>query len=94
MAPWEARERNRVHRLSPPNANATDARAQPVADRPRTGTTVTTVTDVLISMNMPADVHACCWIAHSTGAVDRAITPACQPVRPRNQPMRALEYSL
>ena len=33
-----------VHRPSPPAANATDATAQPVADRPRTGTTVTAVT--------------------------------------------------
>ena len=88
-----ARERHRAQPVSPPRANPATAPAQPIADRPRTGTTVTTVTAAETARNNPAEPHAWRCTAHHTGTVEAATTTACHPVSPRNQPTRALEYS-
>ena len=94
-APWAARERNLVQPASPPTANAVEAMIQPIAERPRTGTTVTTVTKAQIKANVAADAHACSFKAQKTGIVEIATMLACHPVRPKgNHPIRALEYSL
>ncbi|NMM25486.1 MAG: hypothetical protein HHJ11_18785 [Phycicoccus sp.] len=71
------------------------ASSQPRAERPRTGTTVTTATAPAIRRRTAADAHACRLNAQSTGRTQTASTVACHPVSPNgNQPIRAREYSL
>jgi len=68
---------------------------QPIADRPRTGTTVTRETAAQMRANRPADAHACSFRDQNTGSVETATIAPCQPVRPKgNHPIRALEYWL
>ena len=86
-----ARERNRVHPVSAPTANATLVAAQFVADRPRTGVTVTTVTRTQARANPAAGTHAAALTATNTGIRDRATTASCHPDRPKKCPIRARE---
>jgi hypothetical protein len=79
----------------PPTTNAIEAVAQPTADRPRTGTTVTKVTAPATSRKINTDAHAWRCTAQNTGIVAAPTTQSCRPVSPnRNQPTRAFEYSL
>ena len=78
---------NRVHPVRAPTANTVEAASHPVADRPRTGATVTTSTSAHAAVNSRAGRHAPCWTAQNTGITLTARTASCHPDRPKNQPI-------
>ena len=90
-APTAARERNRVQPVRLPTANASAVAAQFVAERPRTGVTVTTTTSPQASANTAAGSHDPAFTDTKTGIRDRATTVSCHPDRPKKCPIRARE---
>ena len=60
-----------------------------MADRPRTGTTVITKTSNHIAENRSAAVQAPCCREMITGSALAARSASCQPLTPRNQPIRS-----
>jgi len=90
-APAAARERNRVHPVRVPIANATLVAAQFVAERPRTGVIVTTTTRAQARANPAAGTQAPALTATNTGIRDRVTTASCHPDRPKKCPIRARE---
>ena len=60
-----------------------------MADRPRTGTTVTTNTNTHAAETSSAAVHAPCCKETITGRALAASSASCQPLTPKNQPIRS-----
>ena len=68
-------------------ANAVQTASHPVADRPRTGATVTTNTRTHNPANNTADSHSPRWMAQNTGITAAARVASCHPDSPKNQPI-------
>ena len=71
--------------------HATLVAAQFVAERPRTGVTVTTTTKAQTRANPAAGTQAAALTETNTGIRDRATTASCHPDRPKKCPIRARE---
>lgn len=82
-------ERHRDTRSTVPAVNDTKPSSQPVAERPRTGTTASTNTTSHTSTAMPALAHSRSFTAHNTGIAATTRMLNCTPVSPKNMPTRS-----
>ena len=89
LGPWVALARNEVQPSSPPTAYSVEANIQPVAERPRTGTTVIQQNSQTQTANSNAESHACWLIAQNAGRLASARNISWPPERPKNQPIRS-----
>ncbi len=87
--PAAARERHRAQRSATPAAWAVAASSQPVAERPRTGTTTSTSRTAQPSARPANNPQRWVWTAHSAGAAAAVRMPSWTPVRPKNMPTRS-----
>jgi len=87
--PVAARDRHRDQRSTTPTAWARAASSQPVAERPRTGTTTRTSSTAQQSAEPANRPQRWDWTAHNTGTAATTRMPSWAPVRPRNMPTRS-----
>ena len=87
--PVVALARNEVQPISPPTAYSVEATIQPVAERPRTGTTVIASTNSQTRANRNAENQAPRLIAQNAGRLASARNISWPPESPKNQPIRS-----
>lgn len=75
--------------MRPPTAYSVEAIIQPVAERPRTGTTVIASMNSQTSANRSAENQALRLIAQNAGRLASARNTSWPPESPKNQPIRS-----
>jgi len=87
--PMAALLRHDVHPNAFPMAKLRLASSHPVADRPRTGTTTSTVTAAARAAHSPASAQRCWLTATNTGMTATVNAASRGPVNPKKNPTRS-----
>ena len=87
--PVAALLRHEVQPNALPTVKLREASSQPVAERPRTGTTTSTVTTAARAASWPASNQRCWLTATNTGITATVSAASRGPVRPKKKPTRS-----